>query len=483
MGEKIERKFFITGIAASGILVACSGSQAIPGPGSGTPKPTAAPSGKPTATPSGKPTATPSGKPTSTPTTQPTSPPNTMAVTIVNNNPRMTSSKIEFYIFGQNNATNAWEYVTANGGTVAIPNTGDAVVPIKWAGTGNTSQTLFVPPLTACRIYIVCGSFSSSPPFTVGKSGAGPNTPAPWAGTDGSQTVFFDYVEYTWNSGGINIDTTQVDCFGLALGATLKGASGTQKFGFLGGSITATYNGLKSLGGQWATLNKQYPYRVVNPKNGNGPVGFFTNDGFLDSDVMGAWNSYKSGVWLTMGDLAAAGSPNPVYGTVDADSNFNWYTTKSTSGTLIGTMPNPQSVSGTTPTIQMFSANGVFVNFTNTPAGNETLMAAVGNRVSGALNRGTMSNASQPACPPVKQYPGSPYQNQYASVVHSVAANPAYGIGGGAYAFPYDDNCNQSTDTTDAAPKSLTIRSVLRSGLSRRSKRLRGFTVPVARYC
>lgn len=462
MSDKIERKFFIAGMAASGMLVACSGSQAIPGPGSGTPqptgKPTSGPTGKPTATPTGKPTSTPTGKPTATPTTQPTAPPNTMPVTIVNDNPRMTSSQIEFYIFGQNNGTQAWEYVTANGSTVAIPNQGDAVVPIKWAGAGNTSQTLFVPPLTSCRIYIVCGSFaSSSPPFTVGKSGAGPNPPAPWAGTDGSQAVYFDYVEYTWNSGGINVDTTQVDCFGLALAAALSGVKGTQKFGFAGGSVTALSGGIKSLGGQWATLNNQFPYRVINPKNGNGPAGFFTNDGFLDSQIMAAWNSYQNGAWMTMSDLAAAGSSNPVYGTVDASSNLNWYTTQSTSGVLIGTMPSPQSVSGTTPTIQMFSANGVFVNFTNTPPANATLMAAIGNRVSGALNRGTMANASQPACPPVKQYPGSPYQNQYAAVLHAIAANPAYGIGGGAYAFPYDDNCNQSTDTTDPAPKSLTI--------------------------
>lgn len=437
MGNPIERKIFLTGMAASGVLVACnSGTSAI-----APTRPTSAPTATPSASTS--PSATP--LPTTTPT--PTAPPGTLAVTVVNDHPSITSSNIKFYVYGQDNTTSAWKYVKPDGSTVAIPSLGDTVTPIAWTGTGNTN-TLFVPPLTSCRIYMVNEPLSS-PIFEVGANGAGPNAPAPWT-NDGSQSVYFDYVEYTWNSGGINVDTTQVDGFALALAVNLIGADNTT-FGFKTGAVTALAADLNLLGGQYATLTGQMPYRVSNPSHGD--VYGFTSKTFLDTAIMAAWNAYQGGAWMTITGLDATGYPGgTVYGTVDGSSNFKFYSAPNTSSTLLGTMASPTTLAES-PTIQMFQANGVFVTFTYSDPTYPLLMPAVGNRVSGALNRGVMATAAQPACS--GDYPGVAYQNQFANYIHQVATTNGYN--GGAYGYPYDDLCGASTDTSDSAPTSMTI--------------------------
>ena len=455
MFKGTKPQIFVAAIVACLALVACGsgGSSGTP-PTGATPSPTPAGSGSPSASPTHSPTPSPSPSPTPSPTPAATGAPGTIAVTIVNNNPNMTSSGIHLYIFGQDNSTFAWEGVNANGTTYAIPSVGNTVAPIAWTGSGN-SDTVFVPQLTACRVYMVQGTLAP-PLFEVGLSGYGPSAPAPWSG-DASKSVYFDNVEYTWNSGGINIDTSQVDSFNLPLQVKLNGSLGTQTFGFLNGAVTQLATDLNALGSPWSTLTSQMPYRVTNPSHGD-QAGFFPSTTFLDTALMTAWNSYQGGNFMTItaATLASTQYTGAAYGTVDASSNFNWYSAPDTSSTLLGTMYSPAHfTSSESWTMQMFEANDAFVQFSySNPLFSSTLMPAIGDRVSGALNRGVMNQTTQPAC--TGGYPGAAYQNQFANYVHQIASNATYGYGA-AYGYPYDDLCGLSTDTSDPAPTSFTI--------------------------
>lgn len=374
---------------------------------------------------------------------------------IVNNNSSIPSSNINVYLFGQipGSAGPTWAYVTANGSTVPMSANGANIPPIPY-GSGSTSNPIYLPSLTSARIYIVGGTFNFNIPVGA-PVGAGPNTPAPWTG-DSSKSMYFDFVEYTWNDpGAMNVDTTQVDSFNLAMSVTLHG-TGTSTFGFLGGAVSQLNTAMTTAGGQWATLNSQWPYRVMNPGHGN-QSGFFSSPAnFLDGSLQAAWESYQpsSGQWMTL-DLTAAGF-STYYGQLDASDNFNFYTTPSASGTPVATIASPFSAGSTAAwgpaTMQMLANNGAFAN----PTGNAPLTLAIGNRLVGALSRGTFATLAQPACG-VAQYPsGSSYKNVYAQQLHAIANNATYGFGG-AYAFAYDDSCATSTDTSQPAPTSMTI--------------------------
>ena len=405
------------------------------------------------ASPSPIPTATPTATPTPTPT--PTAPPNTVPLQIVNNNPAIPSSSLNIYIEGQvpGSSPTVWQYVTASGSTVPMTNNGANIPPIPF-GSGTTSNTLYLPAMTSGRIYIVAGTFNFNIPSSAPAKN-GPNNPAPWT-NDGSQSEYFDFVEYTWNPpAAMNVDTTQVDSFNLALTMKLVGA-GTSTSGFLSGAVTQLHNNMQLAGGQWASLNAQWPYRVMNPGHGDQP-GFFSSTTFLDSALRTAWDSYQS-QWMTL-DLTAAGF-STYYGQVDANENFNFYSSQSVNpANLVGTILSPFSTSNQTtyswksPTMQVLANNGAFVTV---PSGqNATLVGAIGDRVVGALNRGTFATLAQPACG-VAQYPGVAYQNQYANYLHTIASQPAYGFNG-AYAFAFDDSCSSSTLIKQPAPSLLTV--------------------------
>ncbi len=408
------------------------------------------------------PTASPAPTPTASPVPSPTASPvaGTVALTLTNQNSNMPSSGINIYIAGQVNGSNPaqWVYVTANGGTVPMTANGANIPPIPFGG-GSTSNTIYLPPLTSARVYVVEGTFNFNIP-TGSPVGAGPNNPAPWTG-DASKNEYFDYVEYTFAGGSFNADTSQVDSFNLPLGVTVNGAtSGT--FGFTAGAVSSLHTMLANDAdsAQWQTLNSQWPYRVMNPGHGD-QSGFFSNTSFLDSALQTAWNAYQS-QWMTLNLTPANAAWGTIYGQVDGSGNFQFYTTQSTSGTPVVTILSPfsstnqQTYNWGPATMQVFANDGAFSYVSNTNQVAEEV-SATGNRLVGALNRGMFGTTSQVACPnPTGPYPGSAYQNDYASYLHQIALT-SMGYNGGAYGFAYDDSCGTSTDTTVSSPTTMSI--------------------------
>lgn len=453
MGYGMERKIFITGIAASSVLAACGGKGTTP---------TTMPSAGPTVAP----TATPSASPTASPTATPTAVPGTTLMSIVNTNSLMANASINVYIYGQVPGTSGsgivWQFVNGDGSLTTMTPGGPAVPALPFypgaSGTGNTSQPFHLPPLQSARIYIAAGSLTIAiPPGAA--AGTGPNPPAPWT-NDGSQTMYFDFVEYTWlsTSTGFNVDTSQVDAFSLSMSATLKGAS-TQTTGFLSGAATQVHNGIAALAADWQPTLSQWPQRVLHPSHA------LAGSTFLDAAMLAVWRAYQATTWLTMHNVAGdSGTYATLSGQVDASDNFNFYLTPS-GGTPVATILSPFSATNqsnygwNTATTQMLACNGAFVYAAS--SSDKTALATLGNMIASALNRGVLGTATAPVaseedCTSGDFYGGKPYQDQYASVVHAVANNPTYGFGH-AYAYAYDDQCGFSTDISDPSPQSVTV--------------------------
>lgn len=324
-----------------------------------------------------------------------------------------------------------------------------------------------MPALIGARIYIVAGTLAS-PIFKVATAGGGPSAPAPW-NDDGSQSIYFDDVEYAeTTAGNVNFDVSQTDAIGLDLEVAATDTMGTQTIGLKSGAITAFKTALLNLGSPWSTLANQYPYHLINPQHGW--PNFFPNDTFLDTAVMAAWDTYENGNWMeiTANSLSATGYAGPLYGTVDSEGNFDWFATQTTSGAPIGKIENPQTyatATGESITSQVLAQNGAFGDFmTSYPI----LGPAVGNRLSGAIDSGVMAAATPPApgtaltVQPIcgsARFPSvttAPYQNQFAAALHLIADTYAY-VPGAAYGYPYDDLCGTSTDTTAAGITQMTI--------------------------
>ena len=396
-------------------------------------------------------------------------------------NPMINTSEVNIYVMGQEvvNGTvpqpPVWEVMTNANGTLEPFPTGGAPVPaIPFYGgettSGDVSQTISLPPLNSTRIYISNGPLK----ITV------PSGPAPWA-NDGSQNTHFDFAEYSWvpPANPMYVDTTQVDGIGLALEMNLVGEN-NQTTGFKAGSVEAIGNGIAALGEPWSTLDSQLPYRVLSPGPvqyvpfGNPSLAGFNPGNFNDEHLLAAWNSYAAPNWMTLTDVnGELPSGTVLYGQVDANGDFNFYESESTSGTLVATIPSPfnsayqsESTWGTATQSTLLQNGPYLLPTTLTANGNHYqwpqnavyphAAGTIGNKVSTALNRGVFGFTTQEECNEAQFYPKAPYEDQYAAVVHAVANNPTYGYGK-AYAMPYDDQCDISTTIIDAAPATLTL--------------------------
>lgn len=450
-----------TGSTRSGLIAYAAMTLLLAACGGGAP-------GIPAAHPS--PSASPSGVPSSSPSPTPTPATGSVPLTIVNSDSSVVpSASINVYITGQNAGGTAPMYADRYGNATVMAS-GATAKPIPWFGAGN-SETVYLPPSQSARVYIVDGTISNL--LVAGSTNV--SAPAPW-NNDGSQSVYFDDVEYSFTNGNVNFDTSQTDALGLDLTIQTTGTGALSPanttVGFGSGAITALKNALNALGSPWSSLASPMPYHIINPQHGS--PNFFASSTFLDGPIMTAWNAY-TGNWMeiTAASLSSTGYTGSLYGTVNASGNFDFYTAQSTSSTLVGSIENPQTYAtnhaGQTVTQQMLAQNGTFNDFITPDVQYPALGPAIGNRLSGALNSGVMNTASPPAnnsgtlisTQPVcsGRFPGAsvaPYENEYAAAIHQVSntyGNPA----GAAYGYPYDDLCNTSTDTTQYGLTQMTI--------------------------
>ena len=266
---------------------------------------------------------------------------------------------------------------------------------------------------------------------------AGPN---PLNGTDPNINVHYDWYEFTYGvGGGIFINTTQVNQFGLPLLLDVWGAS-------------ETFHMQVGINESIANLDQEYVsqtpvafhtpapsnLRILSPAEttfGTGGV----NGNYFDSYIANAWAQYSiAPLTVTLNGRQFAGTtsgPTFTFAEVNpAAANAGEVFTvqqPSTQDVLECAGAMATGVPGSTPQLQDENA----------------IQLQLENQICSATNRGvllTPANWANVAA----YYQASP-SNFYAQFWHQ------HSVGGLAYGFSYDDNNNQSTTITTQQPEHM----------------------------
>jgi len=340
------------------------------------------------------------------------------------------------YVLGVNLNTGRLGYVDA-GGTFhnwpagSIPPTPALDVAIKGPGKGGTAK-LKVPVGLSGRVYM---AFGEKLKFFVTPNGL--VQPAPWAPQDANRNILFDWSEFTYNSGGIWINTSMVDMFSVPHMITVAAGNGaTLKTGELvPGGRTGIFNAVAKQPGDWGKLivrrSDGTALRVESPLKGV-ERGAFSNT-YFDSYINTAWNTYKN---ATLTVIPFENQPNTRYfGRTDAGGVMHF---KNGSGAEVYSIKKPS-------TKDVFGCDG------NLAAPNDLIAGPIARTVCAALHRSTLAAIhTQPSYDAGKFYK-TPVTDHYSRILHSFEKD------GRAYGFAFDDVGHFESLVHDAAPKSATI--------------------------
>ncbi|UBF29770.1 beta-1,3-glucanase family protein (plasmid) [Kovacikia minuta CCNUW1] len=308
----------------------------------------------------------------------------------------------------------------------------DYAIPLNMS---ESTTVIDLPQLTSGRLYI---SINDRLKIKVNADpkqphGIGLALPAGWV-TDPNYNILFDSFEFTYNSGGMNCNTTQVDMFSIPITVQLIGQQTQSRGELVAGGRSKIFSDIKA-NSDFAKLavqdTKGSDLRVIAPGHGI-DAGLFAAD-YLDAYIKSCWTEGKS-YTVTLQDSDYKGT---YIGTI-SDGKLNFYDVSDPTKNMICSIPQPT-------TNEALSCSGVL-------AGPNTLPGAIQARIAAALNRTTLlANSQQPTCDPTAFYQNSP-TNFYSKIRHT------YHKDGNCYGFPYDDVCSlYSSDMSDPAPAELNL--------------------------
>ncbi|HTV83881.1 MAG TPA: beta-1,3-glucanase family protein [Dyella sp.] len=375
-------------------------------------------------------------------------------VTDLNNNTNghWSDSQIYVEILGNDPVTGVLSWVNYNGtltpANVADNTASNALVapngqtyPNYAFTLAQANHTLLLPPLTAGRIYISEGSplyMSIVAGANGGNNGyAGPN---PLNTTDPNINVHYDWYEFTYGSnGGIFINTTQVNQFGLPL--LLDVWASNETFHMQVGINESIANIDQEYINQTpAAFHTPAPnnLRIIAPAQttfGNGG----TNGNYFDSYIANAWTQYGTApLTLTVSGRQFTGTAS---GSTLTFSEVN-PSAANVGETFVVQQPSTQDILQCAGTMASGVAGG-----TPQQQDENAIQLQLENQICAATNRGVLltpgswANAST-------YYQSSP-ANFYSWFWHQ------HSVGGLAYGFSYDDNNNQSTTIATQNPEHM----------------------------
>ncbi|WP_147292911.1 beta-1,3-glucanase family protein [Dyella psychrodurans] len=374
-------------------------------------------------------------------------------VTDLNNNTggAWPDNQIYVEILGNDPATGVLSWVNYDG-TITPANVADNTASNALVGpNGKTypnyaftlaqSHQLKLPPLTSGRIYISEGGplyMSIVAGANGGNNGyAGPN---PLNNTDPNINVHYDWYEFTYGTnGGIFINTTQVNQFGLPLLLDVWGSNET--FHMQVGINESIANIDQEYVNQTpAAFHTPAPnnLRIIAPAQTTFGSGQ-TNGNYFDSYIAGAWAQY---------------STTPVTITVNG-RQFNG-TASGSAITFAEVNPAAANV-GETFVVQQPSTQDILqcagTMATGVPGSSpqqqdeNAIQLQLENQICAATNRGVLLTSTSWATAST-YYQSSP-ANFYSWFWHQ------HSVGGLAYGFSYDDNNNQSTTIATQQPEHM----------------------------
>jgi Beta-1,3-glucanase/Ricin-type beta-trefoil lectin domain len=356
--------------------------------------------------------------------------PDLLPLTIANDTGR--GEAVFVYVLGVDLATGRLGYADASGRFTnwpagANPPSPAPDVAVQGPADGGRT-TVQVPRGMSGRVYF---SFGHKLDFRLTPDGL--VQPAPWSAGDPNRDVLFDWSEFTYDAGGLWLNSSQVDMFAVPHTVSVVDAAGrtTSTGSLIDGGRNAVIDRLRSLPA-WApsvqTRADGTVLRVLAPGKVIGALGSTYLDPYIDR----AWNAYTSKT-LTV--------------TPFGDRPDTRYTGRTTGDVMTFTDSGGRSVASFSKpsTADVWGCDG------RLGAPNDQVVGPIARTLCAALNRGTLGTVdTQPSPDASRFYLGDPV-NEYAKAVHANMAD------GKAYAFAFDDVGNFESLVHDGAPRAAGI--------------------------
>ncbi|MDT5038117.1 MAG: hypothetical protein QOE03_3302 [Micromonosporaceae bacterium] len=353
--------------------------------------------------------------------------PATIPLTIKNSSGR--SDAVFIYNLGTLLTTGQQGWADAGGGFHPWPAGGNPPTPAPDAsipGPANGQSMTIRMPQFSGRVY-----FSYGQKLVFRLTTGGLVQPAVQNPSDPNVNILFNWSEYTLNSSGLFINSTQVDMFSAPYAVGVQNTAGaTQTTGHLkAGGYNGFFTALAGQPGGWASLIKRNPsgtiLRALSPGHG-------IESGGLPATVM---NDYVNRVWakyatstLTVTPFAAQPT-NKFFGRVSGNvMNFT-----NSSGAVVTSFQKPDS-------------NSIFGCFNLLDAPNDLVRGPISRTLCAGYNRGTLiTNPNQPDTSTAGFYQDV-VSNQYSRKIHAQMVDTK------AYGFAFDDVGNHESLVHDANP-------------------------------
>lgn len=344
-----------------------------------------------------------------------------------------------FYLVGTTEPVHSehhWYYLSNFNGDVTLCTQSDGATQYSWPLT-EAETHIQLPRLSAIRIYF---SFDKKLHVTVGDNGI-PSSPIGWVNDANFQTLF-DWVEPTWEVNAtdttLGVNLTQVQMLGIPFELSVTGFHAnkqpkTATGGFRRGSRHQIIDAFKQAPAPWNKLvisDAAEDYRVLAPNIGMGFEQLFPSNQ-LDDYINQVWAKYTT-------DTLTATAEGVTFTGQVREGNLV-FTSSSSDITITFPKPNTAMVYDTGPTP------------TNVPPGAAGKAGVIRAALQAAFMRSTLLlNSTLPDCNVGDFYRGEPV-NLYAKIIHQFA------IDGKAYAFGFDDVCDQSSVIIVHNPRSAEI--------------------------
>ena len=357
---------------------------------------------------------------------------NLLPMNVTNNSGR--SGPVYLYLLGVNLNTGRLGYVNAAGtftpwpaGSLPPSPAPDVSIPGPADGA---SRTIQIPLNLSGRMYMAFGEklkFFLTPDGLV--------QPAPQNPSDPNRNILFDWSEFTYNTGGLWLNSSQVDMFAVPHTVGVTGSTGqTTRTGTPvadgRNKIFNTIAGLPGWGGLINTRADGTLLRVLSPRLGIETGAFSAT--YLDGYINQVWAKYQS-TTLTVAPFRE--QPDLKYFGRVSGTTMNF---TNAAGAQVASFPKPL-------TKDVFGCDGRLA------APNDQVVGPIARSLCAAFHRSTLGFINTAPTYDASQFYVNTPTDSYAKTMH------ANMVDGRAYGFAFDDVGNFESLVHDGDPRSASV--------------------------